>query len=481
MAEHLRGGDVLARLGGDEFGVLAHDVSLDSAQALAERLRTRIEGLIYVWEQRSYTISASIGVVMIDRAGMTLDDVLAHADAACYMAKDHGRNRIHFYSAQDDETVRRRGEMEWANRLRWVIDEGRLLLDYQEVLPLQEQPAQAHGGPHIELLIRLRDEDGRIVAPGAFLPAAERYGMMPALDRWVIGEAIAHFDQLACQRARAGTLLAQPRRIDAGRRRPGRLRARPDRPARRGAVAVVLRDHRNRSRAQPRARGAGDGAVARGRLPGRARRFRRRHVLVRIPQEPAGGRDQDRRQLHPRARQRSDEPFDRRRDHRDRPPARAGRGGRMGGQRERSRTCCARWASTTARGSRCIDPSACCTSATESFVAGVRGRDVDRERGAALLVLAARRLDPVAHAFHVLRGHGDEAEADPGLARGAGAIDPQQVRADLHGRGLALAGPAARTAAGRARRRPASRWRSATCRSRTGCRSGRPRARSSRR
>jgi diguanylate cyclase (GGDEF)-like protein len=198
MADHLRGDDMLARLGGDEFGVLAHDVTPDSTRVLAERMRTRIEGLIYVWEQRSYTVSASIGVVMIDRAGLTLDDVFAHADAACYMAKDHGRNRVHFYSAQDDETVRRRGEMEWANRLRWVIDEGRLLLDYQEVLPLQPPGAQRHSleGPHIELLIRLRDEDGRIVAPGAFLPAAERYGMMPSLDRWMIGQAIAHFDRL---------------------------------------------------------------------------------------------------------------------------------------------------------------------------------------------------------------------------------------------------------------------------------------------
>src|SRR3546814_4831986 len=89
---------------------------------------------------------------MIDRAGLTLEDVFAHADAACYMAKDHGRNRVHFYSAQDDETVRRRGEMEWANRLRWVIDEGRLLLDYQEVRPLQGKPAD---DPSIELLIRL--------------------------------------------------------------------------------------------------------------------------------------------------------------------------------------------------------------------------------------------------------------------------------------------------------------------------------------
>jgi diguanylate cyclase (GGDEF)-like protein/PAS domain S-box-containing protein len=198
MAEQLRGGDILARLGGDEFGILVHETSPEGARALAERLRVRIEGYIYVWQQRSYTISASMGVVLLDRPGMTLADVLSHADAACYMAKDRGRNRVHFYSEQEGETVRRRGEMEWANRLRWVIEENRLLLDYQEVLPLQAQPARERGpeGPHIELLIRLRDEDGRVVMPGAFLPAAERYGMMSLLDRWVIGEAIAHFDQL---------------------------------------------------------------------------------------------------------------------------------------------------------------------------------------------------------------------------------------------------------------------------------------------
>ncbi|HEX2595754.1 MAG TPA: EAL domain-containing protein [Luteimonas sp.] len=198
MAEQLRGGDILARLGGDEFGVLAHDALMEGAQVLAERLRARIEGYIYVWEQRSYTISASVGVVLLDRPGLTLSDVLAHADAACYIAKDRGRNRVHFYAEADDETLRRRGEMEWANRLRWVIEEKRLLLDYQEVRLLQRHATQRQGpnGPHIELLIRLRDEDGRVILPGAFLPAAERYGLMPLLDRWVIGEAIAHFDQL---------------------------------------------------------------------------------------------------------------------------------------------------------------------------------------------------------------------------------------------------------------------------------------------
>ena len=193
MADQLRGGDVLARLGGDEFGVLAHDTTHEGARVLTERLRSRIESYIYVWEQQSHTISASIGVVMLDSPEQTLAEVMSHADDACYMAKDRGRNRIHFYSGQDDETIRRRGEMKWANRLRWVIEENRLLLDYQEVQPLQDHPPQ---DAHIELLIRLRDEDGNVILPGAFLPAAERYGMMPLLDRWVIGQAIAHFDQL---------------------------------------------------------------------------------------------------------------------------------------------------------------------------------------------------------------------------------------------------------------------------------------------
>jgi diguanylate cyclase (GGDEF)-like protein/PAS domain S-box-containing protein len=192
MADQLRVGDVLARLGGDEFGILAIDVSREGAQSLAERLRVRIEGYTYVWEQRSYMISASIGVVLMDHPGQTMREVLSQADTACYMAKDHGRNRVHLFSEEDDEITRRRGEMEWHHRLRWVLEENRLLLDYQEVVPLQQAPAE----PHIELLIRLRDEQGQVVMPGAFLPAAERYGMVSLLDRWVIAQAIAHFDQL---------------------------------------------------------------------------------------------------------------------------------------------------------------------------------------------------------------------------------------------------------------------------------------------
>ncbi|MFD0739183.1 EAL domain-containing protein [Lysobacter koreensis] len=194
MREQLRGGDVLARLGGDEFGVLAANVhDIDGARLVAERMRQRVDGYVFVWEQRAYTITASIGGVMLNHPNVSLKDLFAQADTACYMAKESGRNRVHFYSAQDDETTRRRSEMDWANRLRWAVEEGRLQLQYQEVWPLV---LDLEGAPRVELLLRFRDEDGLLVAPGAFIPAAERYGLMPMIDRWVVETALANFDRL---------------------------------------------------------------------------------------------------------------------------------------------------------------------------------------------------------------------------------------------------------------------------------------------
>jgi diguanylate cyclase (GGDEF)-like protein/PAS domain S-box-containing protein len=192
MREQLRGGDVLARLGGDEFGVLASDVQDENgARLVAERLRQRIDGYTFVWEQASYGISASIGGVLLDPTS-SLKELLAQADTACYMAKEAGRNRVHFFSASDDATAQRRSEMEWAHRLRWALDAGRFRLYYQEVHPLTELA----GGARLELLLRLVDEDDRIVPPGAFIPAAERYGLMPAIDRWVVETALANLDRL---------------------------------------------------------------------------------------------------------------------------------------------------------------------------------------------------------------------------------------------------------------------------------------------
>lgn len=201
MRQQQRHGDVLARLGGDEFGLLAFDVDAEGARVLAERLRECIEALMFTWQTHTYTISASIGVVVVDHGQPTLKDLLAWADTACYLAKENGRNRVHVYR-EDDETTRRQSEMEWANRVRWAIEQDRLLLDYQEIVPLGAVRADA---PTIELLLRLRDAEDGIVLPGTFLQAAERYGLMPAIDRWVIRNALAHFSELHPAGARLGT------------------------------------------------------------------------------------------------------------------------------------------------------------------------------------------------------------------------------------------------------------------------------------
>ena len=194
MRKQLAGTDVLARLGGDEFGVLVANVAdRAAAEQIAERLRRCIDGYVFIWEQRSYTISASMGGVMIARPDILVKDLLTQADTACYMAKELGRNRVHFYSERDDETVRRHGEMEWANRLRWAVDEHRLVLMYQEIWPLPLVPGDDAG---IEVLLRFRDESGQLVVPGVFMPAAERYGLMPVVDRWVVETTLANFDRL---------------------------------------------------------------------------------------------------------------------------------------------------------------------------------------------------------------------------------------------------------------------------------------------
>jgi EAL domain-containing protein (putative c-di-GMP-specific phosphodiesterase class I) len=131
--------------------------------------------------------------VLVDRAGLSRREVLSLADTACYMAKERGRNRVHLYSENDADTTLRRSEMEWASRLRQALIDERFVLHFQELTALKDG---ADAGVHVELLLRLRDEDGAMVPPGAFIPAAERFGLMPQLDRWVVETALANFDRL---------------------------------------------------------------------------------------------------------------------------------------------------------------------------------------------------------------------------------------------------------------------------------------------
>jgi diguanylate cyclase (GGDEF)-like protein len=194
LGSHLVEGETIARLGGDEFGILLEPATRERALAFAEQMRLEIDGFVFGAEQRTYAVSVSVGLILIDRGGLSRREVLSLADTACYMAKERGRNRVHLYSENDAETTLRRSEMEWASRLRQALIDERFVLHFQALSPLRADAPVT--GAHVELLLRLRDENGGMVPPGAFIPAAERFGLMLQLDRWVVDTALANFDRL---------------------------------------------------------------------------------------------------------------------------------------------------------------------------------------------------------------------------------------------------------------------------------------------
>ncbi len=186
MRQTLRGSDIIARLGGDEFGVLLAHCDAGTGEALAEKLRRMIENHRFTWDGRLYQVGASIGLVEIDGHWPDTAHLMSAADAACYAAKDAGRNKVRRYRHGDEDVARRRGEMEWVGRLNRAMEENRLLLYFQPIVPL----AGGDLAPHYELLLRL-EEGGEPIRPMAFIPAAERYQLMPQLDRWVIEHALS--------------------------------------------------------------------------------------------------------------------------------------------------------------------------------------------------------------------------------------------------------------------------------------------------
>ena len=188
LQRRLREGDTLARLGGDEFGVLLENCSGEHAARIAEQLRQTVAEFPFSWQARSFSLSVSIGVVNVASGLFTFAEILSAADAACYIAKEKGRDRVQVFHPEDSELSTRQGEMEWVGRIRQALDEGRLCLYAQEIIPTRKRSGR---GRHFELLLRMLDEDGKLVPPMAFIPAAERYNLMPTIDRWVIRTAFA--------------------------------------------------------------------------------------------------------------------------------------------------------------------------------------------------------------------------------------------------------------------------------------------------
>jgi diguanylate cyclase (GGDEF)-like protein/PAS domain S-box-containing protein len=194
LQANTRGSDTLARLGGDEFALLLANCRLDSALHTAETLCDAVDSFRFVWEGKSFGVSASIGVVEIRPDSGTITDLLSAADNACYVAKDLGRNRIHVFQPDDVALAKRQGEMQWLPRIRSALEQGQFRLFYQRIVPLSSTQEEQH----CELLLRMVDADKKLVPPGAFIPAAERYGLTHNIDRWVINAA---FDHLSAHRS----------------------------------------------------------------------------------------------------------------------------------------------------------------------------------------------------------------------------------------------------------------------------------------
>jgi diguanylate cyclase (GGDEF)-like protein/PAS domain S-box-containing protein len=184
LRARVRTQDTIARLGGDEFGILLDATSVAQAGRIADSVRQAIHNYRFIWAGSTLTVGASIGVVEINRDTDSVASVLSAADIACYAAKEGGRNRIHIYDG--DGAVDRHRELHWAARLTRAVEENRLELFYQPIVPIADAgPMDFH-----ELTVQLRDDDGRLVPAGEFIPAAERYNVMPAIDRWVILRAL---------------------------------------------------------------------------------------------------------------------------------------------------------------------------------------------------------------------------------------------------------------------------------------------------
>lgn len=183
LQNQVRESDVIARLGGDEFGVLLAGCDLDHAKRVADGLRRTVSDYRFAYDGKSFEVGVSIGLVSIDDDVMTLSDLMSAADVACYAAKDSGRNRVHVYRPTDDDMKKRQGEMQWVSRIRQAIKDDRFCLFLQPIVPVDKEAGLKK---HYEVLLRMTDEDGKTVPPMAFIPAAERYNLMPLIDRWVV-------------------------------------------------------------------------------------------------------------------------------------------------------------------------------------------------------------------------------------------------------------------------------------------------------
>lgn len=179
--------DTLGRLGGDEFGLLLENCPLDKAVVIANKLLKSIEDFHFTWEDDTFTLGVSIGVVPIDETTTDIASAMSAADSACYIAKESGRNQVQVAYLGDRQLQQRRSEMQWVARLTRALEQDQFRLYYMPIIPCSDGN---RNGKHIELLVRMIDDDGSVISPRVFLPPAEKYNLATAIDRWVINQSL---------------------------------------------------------------------------------------------------------------------------------------------------------------------------------------------------------------------------------------------------------------------------------------------------
>jgi diguanylate cyclase (GGDEF)-like protein/PAS domain S-box-containing protein len=188
IKDEVRDSDFVGRLGGDEFGALLIGCPIDKARQIATDICNAIADYRFVWKDKIFNIGISIGLVEISHASGTLQDVMSAADSACYVAKQAGRGQVHVYSARDEAVARERGDIQWLRHLQTALHEDSFELAVQPIIAMR---GKAESGPAVEVLIRMDDGLGRATESAEFLRPAERYQMMPQIDRWVVNATLA--------------------------------------------------------------------------------------------------------------------------------------------------------------------------------------------------------------------------------------------------------------------------------------------------
>lgn len=202
IQNEIRTSDTLARLGGDEFGLLLTQCSIFQAAQIAETLKDLVHDFRFIWNQQTFTIGVSIGVVAIDQISQDLIEIMGAADAACYAAKGKGRNCVHIYRLDDSELMRQRGERHVVSKISRALETNRFCLYSQKILSLNSNSL----AEHYEILLRMVDENGKILLPNSFIPAAERYGLSTKIDRWVVRTFFSNYHKLSNQQVITNSL-----------------------------------------------------------------------------------------------------------------------------------------------------------------------------------------------------------------------------------------------------------------------------------